>query len=118
VNIFTALMGFLSGAVGIELVRRFFDWIEKRRAARELRANTELSVSSNVQVARITQENVMLERLWTETIRQKERAETAERANLECERKILRLESEIAELRETIVELEERNGHQQNPSAT
>jgi hypothetical protein len=112
VNIFTALMGFLSGAVGIELVRRLFDWIEKRRAARELKANAELSVSSNVQVARITQETAMLERLWAETIRQNQRAETAERANLEFERKILRLESEITELKDCIEELKGKNGNQ------
>ena len=106
-NILTALMGFLSGAVGLELVRRLFDWIEKRRSAREQKANTELSLSSNVQIAKITQETGMLERLWDEVIRQKQRAETAEQANLECERKIIRLENEIAELKECNQELKD-----------
>ena len=106
-NKLTALLGFLGGALGLELVRRFFDWIEKRRAARELKANTELSTTSTVQIARITQETSMLERLWDETIRQNKRAELAEQANLECERKILRLESENAELKECIQELKD-----------
>lgn len=105
-NKLTALMGFLSGAVGLEIVRRLFDWIDKRRSAREQKANTELSLSSNIQVARISQETNVFDRLWNETIRQTERAEAAEKANLECERKILRLEIENADLKLCIEELQ------------
>ncbi len=99
------ITAFISGGTLLKMASMALTYFDARRKSRKEELAQEVSQSSTVMVARLGIDGKQIEQLWEEIHRQTVAKEEAQRAQLECERKIVRLEGQIEALRNRIKQL-------------